>query len=88
MRHPIRPQDGVYQPYEDMLPYHAFSLRLGRGDLGNMVAQLQRQVVAMCKALRRWHKAYLWPKELGGRAYELTVASLHARLHRLWGVIF
>ncbi len=88
---PVCPQDGVYQPYEDLLPYHAFSLRFSLADVPTLVAQLQqvppRQVVAMYKALRRWHRAFLWPRELGGRAYEYTVASLHARLHRLWGVI-
>jgi hypothetical protein len=87
-----RAQDGIYQPYEDLLPYHTFSLRYSKQDIPTLAAQLRqvppKQVISMYKALRRVHKAFLWPKELGGKAYEYTVASLHARLHRMWGIIY
>jgi hypothetical protein len=91
-RPPARPQDGVYQPFEDQLPYHTFSLRFSTADIPTLVQQLQRippsQVVAMYKALRRWHKGFMWQQELGGKAFELTISSLHSRLHRKWGLIY
>jgi hypothetical protein len=34
------------------------------------------------------HKAFLWPQELGGKAFDYTISSLHSRLHRIWGVIY
>jgi hypothetical protein len=82
----------VYQAYEDLLPWATFSLRFNQQDVPSMLQQLQQvepqQVVAMYRALRRWHKAFLWPPALEGKAYDYTVASLYARLHRMWGVIY
>jgi hypothetical protein len=88
----LAPQDGVYQPYEDLLPYPSFSLRFSKEDIPALQASLAQmephEIVSMYKALRRWHKAFIWSKEQGGKAYDYTLASLHSRLHRLWGVLY
>jgi hypothetical protein len=82
----------VYQPLEDLLPYHEFSLRFSKADLATLVQQLAaispERVAAMFEALRRYRTAFLWPRELGGEAFDYVVQSLFARLHRLWGVIY
>jgi hypothetical protein len=91
---PICPalQDGVYQPLEDLLPYHEFSLRFGKEDLATLVQQLAaispERLASMFAQLKRYHKAFLWPRELGGEAFDYVVASLFSRLHRMWGVIY
>ena len=85
-------QDGVHQPLEDLLPYHEFSLRFRKEEIVSMVAQLRamrpERLRAMFEALQRVHKAFLWPRELGGQAYDFVVASLWSRRHRLWGVLY
>ncbi len=82
----------MYQPFEDQLPYHTFSLRFSKADIPTLVQQLQQlspeRIVAMYRSLRRVRGAFLWPPELGGRAFDHTIASLHSRLHRMWGLIY
>ena len=46
------------------------------------------EVVRMYRSLRRHRRAFLWQRELGGRAFEYLVASLMERLHRMWGLIY
>jgi hypothetical protein len=46
------------------------------------------ELVRMYRSLRRYRRAFLWQRELGGRAFEYLVASLMERLHRMWGLIY
>lgn len=89
---PIMLQDGVYQPWEDLLPYRDFSLRFRFDEIKDMVASLRamepERVLEMYRALRKVHKAFVWPRRLGGTAYAMTIASLHSRLQRFQGAIY
>ncbi|PNH09584.1 hypothetical protein TSOC_003812, partial [Tetrabaena socialis] len=83
--------DHVWQPYESdgVLPYSEFSLRLSKADIPHIVPILRSlpaaRVVRMRLAMVRYHRAFLWAPELGGRAYEFTILALEQRLHGLWG---
>lgn len=89
---PVTLQDGMYQPWYDLLPYHEFSLRFSVEDIPQMAASLRQipypEVLRMYRSLRRHRRAFLWQRELGGRAFEYMVASLMERRHRLWGLIY
>lgn len=37
----FRPQDGMHQPYDDILPYHEFSIRLPQKDIDKLDKILQ-----------------------------------------------
>ncbi|KAI8471154.1 MAG: exostosin family-domain-containing protein [Monoraphidium minutum] len=80
---PVIVQDGVQQPYEDLLPYAAFSLRLPTPGLPQLLDALAAVTPDHYSRLRaglgaHW-RAFLWGPAAGGRAYEVTVASLRRR---------
>jgi hypothetical protein len=79
-------QDHIFQPFEDLLPYEQFSLRLPAAD----IPRIQQVLAAVSEAewqrlhagLARWHRAFVW--EAGyGWAYNLTIRSLKGR-HAAW----
>lgn len=39
-------------------------------------------------AMAQHYRAFLWPREAGGRAYEYTLKSLFRRLNNYWGDLF
>ncbi|GFR44305.1 hypothetical protein Agub_g5517 [Astrephomene gubernaculifera] len=88
---PVIIQDQVYQPYESegVLPYHEFSLRLGRADIPNIVHILRsvtpERMKAMRLAMANYYRAFLWDPRSGGLAYNYTVLALERRLHGVWG---
>ena len=78
-------QDHVWQPFEDLLPYHEFTVRLSVKDVPNIVRILRaytpEQMDAMRLAMARVHTAFLWHPEAGGEAYNYTIKALRLRLH-------
>ncbi len=80
-------QDHVYQPFEDVLPLHKFTVRLSVRDVPDIIPILRsysdEQILAMRLAMAAHWSAFLWPREAGGRAYEYTIKALRLRLHNL-----
>lgn len=87
---PLIIQDGVFQPYEDLLPYETFSVRLQLSDIPNIVRILKQvtpeEHLAMRRALARIHTSFGWDEH--GTAYNATIASLHRRYKRLKATLF
>ncbi len=84
-------QDHVFQPYEDLLPYEEFSLRLPVSDIPRLkeilAAMPQQEWQRLQQGLAKWWPYFLWEQEVGGLAYNATIASLRRRLsHRLGGL--
>ena len=90
---PVIIQDGVHQPYDDVIPYHKFSLRVPQAELENLEARLRAITPAQLRMLQhgvqRYHAAFLWrdsntPELLSSRdAYYWFVKSLHRRLQTM-----
>ena len=90
---PVVIQDGVHQPYDDVLPYDAFSLRLPQADVASLDAVLRSVSDAELRALqagvRRFHRAFVWAPArpdaaaYPGEAYQWLIKSLHRRLHNI-----
>jgi hypothetical protein len=80
---PLIIQDGVHQPFDDVLPYHEFSIRLPQADIGRLDAILRAVTPSELRLLqagvRRFHRAFVWG-EGQGDAYAWTVRSLQRRL--------
>ena len=90
---PVIIQDGVHQPYDDVIPYHEFSLRVPQAELENLEARLRAitplQLRALQHGVERYHTAFLWrdnntPELLSSRdAYYWFIKSLHRRLQTM-----
>jgi hypothetical protein len=82
---PVIIQDHVHQPFEDILPYHHFSVRLRVKDVPSIVSILRsytdEQIAGMRFELGKHWAAFLWPKEAGGLAYNYTIKALRKRMH-------
>jgi hypothetical protein len=82
-------QDGVQQPYEDLLPYHEFSVRIPRARISQLVDALRAVTPArherMRASLAAHAPAFVWDEARGGRAYGLLVESLRRRATALMG---
>ncbi len=82
---PVIIQDGVHQPFDDVLPYHEFALRLPQADIERLDAILRAVTPAELRLLqagvRRYHRAFVWGE--AGEAYAFTVKSLRRRLQAL-----
>jgi hypothetical protein len=61
---PLIIQDGVHQPFDDVLPYHEFSLRLPQADIARLDDILRSvtpvELAALQRGVRRFHKAFIW----------------------------
>lgn len=69
-------QDDVYQPYEDQLPYHEFSIRLPKASIPDIVPLLSEVTDTEYLQLRaglakHWH-AFVWDKAVGGTAVSMS----------------
>ena len=90
---PVVIQDGVHQPYDDVLPYDAFSLRLPQSDVAQLDAVLRGvsdlELRVLQAGVRRFHRAFLWAPArpdataYPGEAYQWLIKSLHRRLHNI-----
>ena len=80
-------QDHVFQPYEDILPYVEFSLRLPMSDVRRIRAVLEavspEEWQRLHQGLKKWWRPFVWEPEVGGTAYQYAIASLKKRLKNL-----
>ncbi len=80
------------QPPQDFLPYEEFSVRMRSSDIPHLVEVLRSYSEAQLAALRlgmaKYWRALVWERELGGLAYEWTLAGLQRRAHHLDGQYF
>jgi hypothetical protein len=71
------------QPYEDVLPYQDFSIRLTKADIPNIGNILRNVTEDEYKTLRsnlpKYWRAFIWDTAYGGQAYNYTIASLKKR---------
>jgi hypothetical protein len=76
-------QDGVHQPFEDQLPYEAFSIRLPQARLPHIVELLSaipnEQYIRLREGLAKHWRAFVWHPRWGGQAYNYTIMSLRRR---------
>ena len=85
---PLIIQDGVHQPFDDVLPYHEFSLRLPQSDIPRLDDILRSvsagELLALQAGVKRFHRAFMWADAdrdgAEGDAYAWVVKSLHPRL--------
>ncbi|GFR42337.1 hypothetical protein Agub_g3245, partial [Astrephomene gubernaculifera] len=89
---PVIIQDKVRQPFEDLLHYPDFSVRVSKADIPRIVEILravpQEDVLRMMKENVRVYRAFIWQPELGGLAYNYTIASLRRRLSYVRGELY
>eukprot|EP00798_Chlamydomonas_sp_ICE-L_P021835 gene21835-28865_t len=81
---PVIIQDNIYNPFEDVLPYDEFSIRLTSEEIPNLLDHLNAvspsKLISMYESLAKHHRAFLWPADLGGAAYELAISSIYDRV--------
>ena len=81
---PLISQPYVLQPFEDLLRYEDFSVRVGHNevaDLSDHLQQLQPLTARMRRRLYDAHRAFSW--EQNGLAYNYTVLALCLRAKEL-----
>ena len=83
---PVIIQPNVTQPFEELIPYDDFALRLQLEDVPRLGALLRgtsaAQVCRWQRALARYYRAILWQQPFGPQfagAYELTQVTLCRR---------
>ena len=85
-------QDGVQQPYEDLLPYDQFSLRISKPrlrQLSDLLRSIPPDHYARLRAgLGLYWRAFVWDPAKGGRAYNMTIAALQRRATSAVGMQF
>eukprot|EP00798_Chlamydomonas_sp_ICE-L_P032785 gene32785-33850_t len=61
-----------------------FSIRLTSEEIPNLLDHLNAvspsKLISMYESLAKHHRAFLWPADLGGAAYELTISSIYDRV--------
>eukprot|EP00197_Chlamydomonas_leiostraca_P007122 CAMPEP_0202862894 /NCGR_PEP_ID=MMETSP1391-20130828/3761_1 /ASSEMBLY_ACC=CAM_ASM_000867 /TAXON_ID=1034604 /ORGANISM="Chlamydomonas leiostraca, Strain SAG 11-49" /LENGTH=615 /DNA_ID=CAMNT_0049542483 /DNA_START=220 /DNA_END=2068 /DNA_ORIENTATION=+ len=86
---PVITQDYVHQPFDEVIPYEEFAVRIRNLDIPDLVHHLRAIPQSSIHAMRAaWHKywsAYFWYPDHGGTAYNWTIRSLHKKLYNLWG---
>ncbi|KAG2439616.1 hypothetical protein HXX76_004968 [Chlamydomonas incerta] len=89
---PVIIQDRVRQPWEDLLHYPDFSIRVSKAELPRLVELLRavpaEDVAALMREGARVYRAFVWQPELGGLAYNYTLASLRRRLSHIRGELY
>ncbi len=89
---PVIIQEHVFQPYEDLLQYEEFSLRLSSADLpflreilrGISDAQYKRLLAGVFQHRNAFH----WNEERGSQAFDYTIASLRRRYLHMRGSLY
>jgi hypothetical protein len=80
---PVIIQERVFQPYEDLLPYEEFSLRLSNDEVEALPELLRAvtpaQLAALQAGLARHWPAFVWQRKHGGRAFEHMLRALQRR---------
>lgn len=89
---PVVVQEHVFQPFEDLLPYEDFSLRLDNGDLPRIREILQgisdEQYARLLQGVLRYRHAFWWQRDAGGKAFDYLIASLRRRAMNLRSLYF
>lgn len=88
---PVIIQDGVYQPYHDLLPYPQFSITLSKSRLPSIAQVLgsisDEEYIKLRQGMQQYWRAFVWHPLAGGQAYNYTIQSLHHRVqHHLGGL--
>lgn len=82
---PVIVQDGVYQPYQDLLPYQQFSIRLPKHRLPHIAEVLSsisdEEYIRLRQGVAKYWRAFVWHPKWGGEAYNYTIKSLELRAH-------
>lgn len=80
---PVIIQEHVYQPYEEVLPYEEFSVRLNNADIPRLPEILnsidEEKLQKMQRALEVYWPAFVWPQHEGGKAFEYGMVALRRR---------
>lgn len=80
---PLIIQENVFQPFEDVLPYEDFSIRLNNEDIPFLPSILRaispERIEALQQNLAKYWPSMIWPPEDQGRAFDYTVLSLRRR---------
>ena len=80
---PIIIQEHVFQPFEDILPYEEFSIRLNNDDIRNLPEILRSvtptQLKILQQGLKKYWPAFIWDVGNGGKAFDYTALSLRRR---------
>lgn len=89
---PVVVQEHVFQPYEDVLPFETFSLRLSNADLPKLREILRGVSAAQYKRLLagvfQYREVFHWDDLWGSRAFDYTIASLRRRYLHLQGLLY
>jgi hypothetical protein len=84
---PVITQDHTWQPFEELLPYEEFSVRISNAEIPNIMPILRayttEQIDRMRLALAQHWGAFVWQSGQGGLAYNYTIAALKRRMHNL-----
>ena len=80
-------QEHNYQPYEELLPYELFSLRLSNADLPHLREILRgvsdAQYRTLLENLIRYRDAFVWDLPVGGKPFDDAIATLRRRYMNL-----
>ena len=80
------------QPYEDLLPYELFSVRVALRDVGRVRDILRGisdvQYRELLGNVLKYQAAFEWDRWAGGRAFDFTIASLRRRHLNLQAVFY
>ncbi|KAL4519102.1 hypothetical protein Ndes2526A_g00206 [Nannochloris sp. 'desiccata'] len=80
---PVIIQEHVYQPYEDILPYEEFSIRLNNEDIPRLPSILRsispQQLAALQAGVAKYWPALIWEAEFGGKAFDYAILALRRR---------
>ncbi len=89
---PVTSVVSLPQPWEDLLHYPDFSIRVGKRELHRLVPLLRaipdEDVARLMRESNAVYRAFLWQPELGGLAYNYTIASLRRRLSHIRGELY
>ena len=74
------------------MPYEEFAVRMHLSDVPHLVELLRafsdEQLAALRLGMAKYYRAFIWPREHGGLAYEWTLAGLQRRVYNLDGEYF
>ncbi len=80
---PVIIQEHVYQPYEEILPYEEFSIRLNNDDIPMLPSILRsispQQLAALQAGVEKYWPAFIYESDVGGKAFEYALLSLRRR---------
>jgi hypothetical protein len=78
----LHPQDDIYQPWEDQLPYSEFSVRLPHSSIPDIVPLLSEvsdeDYLQLRAGLVKHWRAFVWDKAIGGTAVSAAAAAATA----------